>query len=194
MTATDASARTQQLIAKRREASAQKQAHTLQTIDRLLARRERVTFADVQRAARVSTWFVYNNAAVRAAIEDAMREQHGEDPKATVRTADDRTSQGLRAELADARAEIRDLRNERERLRLRLQRNLGEQVNAIAKQELLEQLRVLEDENRKLQKTLLTANDENAAVRRELDQSQTELDGTRLALRQMMRNQSPTLN
>lgn len=186
--APDAVARTERLIADRRQAAADKRAHTLETIERLLARRERVTFADVQRAAGVSTWFVYNNAAVRAAIEGAMREQRDEQANTTVKTADDRTGQGLRAELADARAEIRDLRDERERLRLRLQRNLGEQINATSKRELLERLRVLEDENKQLQKTLRTANDELAAARRELEQSQAELDGARLALRQMMRN------
>lgn len=190
MTESDASARTERLIAKRRQAAAEKQTHTLETVERLLARQERVTFVDVQRAAGVSTWFVYNNAAVRRAIEDGMREQRDEQASTTVKTTDDRNIQGLRSELADARAEIRDLRAERERLRLRLQRNLGEQIDATSKRDLLERLRLLEGENEQLQKTLLTASSEHAAARRELEQSQSELDGARLALRQMMRAQS----
>lgn len=187
MKETDTSARTERLIADRRQAAAKKQAQTLEVIERLLALKERVTFADVHRAAKVSTWFVYNNAVVRSAINDAMRVQSDEQPASAVKTTDDRTTQGVRAELADARAEIRDLREERGRLRLRLQRNLGDQIDVASKRDLLERLRVLEDENEQLQQTLLAANTEHANVRLELEQAQSELDGARLALRQTMR-------
>lgn len=186
-------ARTERLVAKRKLAAAEKQAHTLAFIERLLASQGRVTFVDVQRGAGVSTWFVYNNPVVRAAIEDAMREQRTARSIDAVKPADDRTIRGLRAELADARAEIRDLREERERLRRRLQRNLGDQISTMEKRELLERLRVLEDENNQLQTSLRATTEDHAAIRRELDNSQTELEGTRLALRQMVRQQSSAL-
>ncbi|MDN5745813.1 MAG: DUF6262 family protein [Nocardioidaceae bacterium] len=185
MTTTDP--RTERLVANRRAAAAEKQAHTLAVVERMLSRSERVTFVEVQRKSAVSTWFVYNNTAVRHAIESAIREQRNVQAAEAVRPADDRTLHGLRVEVANARAEIRDLRLERDRLRRRLQRNLGEQVDALSKREALERLRIVEQENVQLQSELRTTTTDFTATKQERDEALADLDGTRLALRQMMR-------
>lgn len=185
MTTTDS--RTERLVANRRVAAAKKQTHTLATIERMLERGVRITFVEVHRTAGVSTWFVYNNPTIRQAIESAIRfQQHHHATEAT-KPLDDRTLPGLRAELANARAEIRDLREERDRLRHRLQRDLGDQVHALSKQELLERLRVLEQENTQLQVTLCTTSTELATTKRERETAVADLEGTQLALRQTLR-------
>jgi hypothetical protein len=86
----------------------------------------------VQRAAGVLSWYVFNNAAVRAEIETATNNQRAVRAHQPA-SVDDRTLAGLRAELAAARAEIRDLRSERERLRQRLARDLGQQIDALGR-------------------------------------------------------------
>lgn len=178
--------RTERLVANRRAAAAEKQAHTLKTIERMQERGTRITFAEIQRAAGVSTWFVYNNREVRCAIEAAMREQRDHQISEASQPVDDRTPPGLRADIANARAEIRDLRAERDRLRRRLQRDLGEQVDALTKRELLERLRVLEQENTQLQGNLRTTTAELKSATHERDTAVADLEGTQLALRQMM--------
>lgn len=183
---TNAEPRTDRLVANRRAAAAKKQAHTLATIEKMLESGARVTFVEAQRAAGVSTWFVYNNSAIRSAIEAAIHAQHGHRETEANHPMDDRTLPGLRAELANARAEIGDLREERDRLKHRLQRNLGEQVDSHSKREILERLRVLEQENSQLQDTLRTTTAELAATRRERDTTVADLEGTQLALRQTM--------
>ncbi len=185
MTQTDS--RTDRLVASRRAAAAKKQTHTLATIEQMLERGTRVTFVEVQRTAGVSTWFVYNNPTIRAAVESAIGAQHDQRATEATKPVDDRTVPGLRAELANARTEIRDLREERDRLRHRLQRDLGDQVDAHSKRELLERLRALEQENSRLQNTLRTTTADLAATRRERDTVVADLDGAQLALRQTMR-------
>lgn len=179
--------RTDRLVANRRAAAAKKQTHTLAAIEQMLERGTRVTFVEVQRTAGVSTWFVYNNPTIRWAIESAIRAQHDHHAAEATRPLDDRSLPGLRAELANARAEIRDLRDERDRLRRRLQRDLGDQVDAHSKRELLERLRVFEQENTRLQDTLRTTTAELATMKRERDTAVADLEGTQLALRQTMR-------
>ncbi len=185
MTTTDL--RTDRLVANRRAAAAKKQTHTLATIEQMLERGTQVTFVEVQRTAGVSTWFVYNNPTIRQAIESAIRVQHEHHAVETTKPLDDRTLPGLRAELTNARAEVHDLREERDRLRRRLQRDLGDQVDAHGKRELLERLRVLEQENSQLQDTLRTTTTELATTKRERDTAVADLEGTQLALRQTMR-------
>lgn len=182
-----ADSRTERLVANRRAAAAEKRTHTLATVERMLSRGERVNFIEVQRTAGVSTWFVYNNPTVRHVIEAAMRGQRDHKTTDAAKPLDSRTLPGLRAEVANARAEIRDLRDERDRLRRRLQRDLGDQVGALGKRELLERLRVVEQENAQLQSALHTTTAELATIKQERDEAVADLEGTRLALRQTMR-------
>lgn len=164
-------ARTERLVANRRAAAAEKRTNALTIIDQMLSGSERVNFVEVHRAAGVSTWFVYNNPDVRHRIEAAMREQNDNKKTTTAQPLDDRTASGLRAELTDARIEIRDLRDERDRLRQRLQRDLGDQIDALGRKELLERLRVTEQDNTQLQTALRTTETELATTTRERDEA-----------------------
>lgn len=190
MTTTDR--RTERLVANRRAAAAEKQAHTLAVIERMISRSDRVTFVEVQRRSGVSTWFVYNNVAIRHAIESAIRDQRNVEAADTRKPSDDRTPSSLRVEIANARAEIRDLRQERDRLRHRLQRNLGDQVDALSKREALERLRVVEQENAHLQAEVRETTTGLTAAKRERDEALADLEGARMGLRQMMRATSGT--
>lgn len=187
-TRTGAEARTEHLVEQRRLAAADKQAHALAAVQSLLARGERVSFTEAARSAKVSTWFVYNNPEVRAAVERAIAEQSGRRSERAAKPVDDRTLSGLRTELATARAEIRDLRDEREQLKRRLRRDLGEQVDAMGKRELFERLKKLEHENAQLQSTLRATADELSSARCGLEEALADRDGAQLALRQMMRD------
>jgi hypothetical protein len=64
--------RTARLVAARQDAARGTQKRTLKAIEEMRSRQDRISFAAVQRAAGVSTWFVYNNRQVRAAIEEAI--------------------------------------------------------------------------------------------------------------------------
>ncbi|WP_133298444.1 DUF6262 family protein [Tsukamurella pulmonis] len=182
--------RTQRLIAARRAAAAHKQAVTVACVDEMVTEGDHVSFTSVHRAAGVSTWFVYNNPAVRRAIETAMQEQQAQSTSTISRPntpVDDRTMRGLRTELANARSEIRDLRAERDRLRRRLQRDLGDQLDARSSQELAEELHRLNAENAGLRTELQTATVELATTKHDRDDAIADRDGAHLALRQMMR-------
>ena len=182
--------RTQRLIEGRRRAAADTETSVLATVRRMAATAEAISFTAVHRAAGVSNWFVYNNPRVRSAIQEAMSEQKRQAKSTAERPLDDRSLRAMRAELAHARAEIRDLREERDKLRQRLQRDLGAQVDAMGKRELVERLRVLEQENVALHGALHQSTAECGQAVRDRDEAIADLDGTRLALRQMMRNQS----
>lgn len=185
MTAADA--RTERLVANRRAAALKKQVSTLAVLEEMISRGARVSFVDVQRKARVSTWFVYNNPTVRLAIDAAIKDQQDHGIAAPSMSLDDRTTAGLRVELANAQAEIRDLRTERDRLRHHLQRSLGNQLDAMSKHELVEQLRAAEQDNARLRAELRSTAAELASTSQERDEASANCDGAQLALRQMMR-------
>ena len=71
--------RTDKLVLARREASRVKALRALETVARLHAAGDPVTFAPVARTANVSTWFTYNNPEVAAAVRKAQADQtkHG---------------------------------------------------------------------------------------------------------------------
>lgn len=115
--------RVTRLTDSRRRDGARKEAACLAAVEKLQMSGGHVTFADVQRAAGVSSWFTYNNATVRRAIESARATDVA---LLTARQAVARAGPaGLRADLAHARHEVRQLREERDRLRERVRRGLG---------------------------------------------------------------------
>lgn len=182
--------RTEKLIANRRAASTEKQSSTLATLKSMMSRGENVTFASVRRAAGVSSWFVYNNPVVRAAIESAIKENKNRLSEDCYTKPDNRTNADLRVELANARCEISDLRSEVSRLRQHLQRTLGEQVDSFRGREIAEQLRVAKQENSRLRDDLRSTNNALAESVRDRNSAVADRDGAQLALRQMMRQAS----
>jgi HAMP domain-containing protein len=179
--------RTARLVAAREDAARGTQKRTLKAIQEMRSRQDRISFAAVQRAAGVSTWFVYNNRQVRAAIEEAIALQDTEPSQAsTPARRDDRTLPGLRSDLVDARDEIRALRTERDRLRQRLQRVLGNEITNLSLQEAAQRVGELEQQNQQLQTELIAVERERGTLSRKVSTLEDELTGARAALRRMM--------
>lgn len=180
--------RTELLVANRRAAAAAKKTSTLTALEGIIHRGERVSFKAVQRAAGVSTWYVYNNRDVRASIEAAISDQGRQGLPPSMSRLDGRTVPGLQTELANARAEIRDLRDERSRLKQRLQRSLGNQVDSMSRQDMAEELASANKEIAALRSELESATASLAVCNRERDEAIADREGAQLALRQTMRS------
>jgi uncharacterized protein involved in exopolysaccharide biosynthesis len=139
----------------------------------------------------VSGWFVYNHADVRAAVDRAIADQSTNGiTTATVTTAEQVSANSLAAELAHARAEVRDLIAQRDRYRERARLALGAELETITQQQLVDRIGELEAANLQLANEATTervrANEASDKVQR----LQAELDGARLSLRRMMRSQA----
>jgi len=183
--------RTNALTAARRKDSATKATRSLAAVERIHHSGRRVTFSGVAREARVSGWFVYNQPDVRAAVERAIADQAAVGVTAApVSTMDRVSTSSLAAELAHARAEIRDLIDQRDRYRERVRMALGTELEAITQQQLVDRITELETANMTLANEgtaeQVRANEATDLARR----LQAELDGARLSLRRMIRNQA----
>lgn len=165
----------------RRADSARKKATALAAIDDLLRAGKAVSFAAVGRSARVSSWFVYNNSEVRATIESARSRVPAE------ATASPTAPAGLRADLALARAEIKQLREERDRLLSQVRRGLGSALESRDREGLLEQVRDLERQRNLLNTELLAARTDLAKSQQNVQLLGEELEAARDAVRRMMR-------
>lgn len=170
------------LTERRRADSARKKAAALAAIDDLLRAGQAVSFAAVERSARVSSWFVYNNAEVRATIEAARSR-----PPAEATTAPAAAPAGLRTDLALARAEIRQLRDERARLLKQVRRGLGSALESRDRETLLEQVRDLERQRNLLNSELHAARTDLAKSQESAQLLGEELEAARAAVRRMMR-------
>jgi hypothetical protein len=110
----------------RKNDSLAKRSRVLAVLDEMKAKDEPVTFLGVARAARVSNWLVYAEG-VREHIEAARKGQAGR----TAREQRAGTTAGpasLATDLEITRAELRRTRDERDRLKAKVQRGLGHQV------------------------------------------------------------------
>ncbi len=192
MTTTDTrDRRTDTLTAARRKDSAAKATRSLAAVERLHRSGRRVTFSGVAREAQVSGWFVYNQPDVRAAIERAIADQTAVGvTTASVSTVERVSNSSLAAELAHARAEIRDLVGQRDRYRERVRMALGTELEAITQQQLVDRITELETANLNLANEATTervrANQATDLAKR----LQAELDGARLSIRRMIRDQA----
>jgi hypothetical protein len=192
MTTTDTrERRTDALTAARRKDSAAKTTRSLAAVERLHRGGRRVTFAGVAREAQVSGWFVYNQPDVRAAVDRAIADQVANGvTAASVNTAERVSAASLATELAHARAEIRDMIEQRDRYRERARLALGTELEAITQQQLVDRISELETANlQSANKTTAERVRANEATDR-AQRLQAELDGARLSLRRMMRDQA----
>ncbi|MBD5785038.1 hypothetical protein IF650_02485 [Cellulosimicrobium terreum] len=174
--------RVERLTRQRRDEGARKQAAALAAVDYLAATGKAITFSAVERAAGVSSWFVYNNAAVRSAIE-AARVRVTPGP-----TAERVAPAGLRADLAMARAEVKQLREERNNLLAQVRRGLGSALESRDRDGLLEQVRDLERQRNALNSELLAARVDHAKAEEAVLLLRDDLDAARGAVRKMMRD------
>ena len=92
-----------------------KRARVLATLDAMAATGEKITFSRLARTARVSTWLVYAEG-MREHIDEAIKKQGGTPRHES--EVDSRTSaESLATDLELAKAELRTLRAERDRLK-----------------------------------------------------------------------------
>jgi hypothetical protein len=186
--AADREARVQRLCAARAQDSAAKIGRSLQIIHDLLASGQRITFAHVAREASVSTWFVYNQPKVREAVQGAMHEQQKHRGKASPPSSTQHVSPaGLHTELALARAEIKDLKKERDQLRERVRLSLGAELDDVDRRQLVERVQHLERQNAELNRELSEARLGLTALGRKLRESEDDLTAARAGLRRAMR-------
>jgi chromosome segregation ATPase len=154
----------------------------------LLNAGQRISFARVAREADVSTWFVYNNSEIKAAVRDAMNDQthHGVEVAATPRP-ERATPASLRTDLALAGEEIKDLKRERDALKHRVQLALGAEIDNVTQPDLVKRIQDLEHQNRVLAQELTQTRANADRLARQRDESEETITSLRLALRKAIR-------
>jgi len=172
----------------RKKDSLAKRSRVLAVIDDMKATGELITFLGVARAARVSNWLVYAEG-VREHIEAARKGQatrmaREQGAGTTASTA------SLATDLELTRDELRRTRDERDRLKAKVQRGLGHQVTQAGTTELAARIRDLTAKAVQQDAELAQARAQLAGLTSERDEALDEIAGLRTALRQMTRQQN----
>lgn len=185
---TAADPRAQRLARARAAASEAKTANALAAVSALQTAAQSVTFTEVARRARVSTWFCYNKPAVRRAIETAIAEQA--DQGISIAAAPLRvrvTQSGLEVDLALARHQIKTLKRERDVYKTRAQLSLGTELDDVPRAELLATLTEAQDRVHRLELELATATRRAETAERQAEEIDDQLTAARSSLRKMIR-------
>ena len=119
------------LAQARRQTSLDKRQRALTALAALEREGHKITHTAVAKAANVSTWLTYTDG-IREHIDAARTRSADTPPTLVAGPHAPLTPAGLRAELETARQEIKNLRQERERLRSALQHQLGRQLDALS--------------------------------------------------------------
>ncbi len=172
----------------RRKDSLTKRTHVLAVVDDMKAKGEPISFLAVAKKAGVSNWLVYAQG-VREHIEAARASQAGTRRRehqagASVSPA------SLAVDLELTRAELKQVRDERDRLKAKVQRGLGQQIDQAGNVELETRIRELGDELRQSAEALAQSRAERDRLQNELDEALDTLGGLRASIKQMMREQS----
>jgi cell division protein FtsB len=179
------------LAEARRRHSLDKRARVLTVLATLEKQGKPLTFAAVARAARVSTWLTYASG-VREHIEAAqLRQAHSTPPSAA--TASPPSALSLRTELEIARQEIKDLRDERDRLQAALRHQLGYQLDAIHAADAADAATRADEltaRNQDLTRQLQEASAENVTCRARITALEDDLTAARTSLRRMIRDEN----
>jgi chromosome segregation ATPase len=168
--------RAQALRESRRRDSRTKRDQVTAALSTMLAAGDQISYASVARRAGVSTWLAYA-PGVREQVDTAITQQTSDDK----RQAPNESSRALRTDLELARQEIRRLRGERDELRRHLQSTLGQQLTNLTSAPLIERIATLSQE-------LTQTRQANSNLTDEVTALQDDLDASRRALRQMMKN------
>jgi hypothetical protein len=182
--------RTAALRAARTQASQDKRRRVLDALQALETAGAPVTAASLAAAAGVSTWLVYADG-IREHVDAARRRQaeHASLPAlaAPATGREPATPASLRTDLAIARAEIRRLRAEHDKLRSRLRLYLGAEIDGPDRAELIARVTELETTARQL----LAERDARAAeadhARRQVRELEDDLTAARASLRRVIR-------
>jgi len=183
--------RTAGLRAARAKDSQDKRRRALAAITALEAAGTPITAAAVARTAAVSTWLLYTSG-VREHLDAARhRQTHNTTKQPLPATPGDQaplTPAGLRTDLALARAQIRRLRTEHDKLRQRLRLQLGAEIEGPDRAELIARVADLES----LTRQLLTERDARTAeadlAQRRIRELEDDLTAARESLRRAIKD------
>ncbi|MEU8837037.1 DUF6262 family protein [Streptomyces sp900116325] len=176
------------LAQARRQHSLDKRQHTLTALATLERDGQKITHTAVARSAGVSTWLTYTEG-IREHI-DAARQRQARTAPALPGTEAALTPTGLRAELENARQEIRSLRQERDRLRDAMRHRLGQQLDSLITPDLANRVDELTHHNHQLADQLQQATDENTALHARANSLEQDLAAARTGLRRMIRTEN----
>jgi chromosome segregation ATPase len=172
----------------RKKDSLTKRGKVLAVIEEMKAHDEPITFLGVARAAGVSNWLVYAEG-VREHIEAARKGQAGRKAREQ-RAGATASAASLATDLEFARAELRQVRQERDRLKAKVQRGLGHQVTQAGTSELAARIKELLARLERQEAELEAARADAARAAAERDDALDEVAGLRTALRQMTRQRN----
>lgn len=172
----------------RKRDSLAKRARVLAVVDELKASGEPITFLGVAKAAGVSNWLVYANG-VREHVEAARTSQHAVQRR-NRQSGASASAASLAVDLELGRVELRSLRQERDRLKAKVQRGLGQQVEQAGNVEMERRIRELGDELQQRDVALAQARAERDELRVNLSEAGDTVAALRQSLKQMMRDQS----
>lgn len=182
-------ARAAALKAARERDSQNKRRRVLEVLDSLQRTGTKITFARVAKEAGVSNWLAYS-PGLREPIEAARRRQEelGIEATADAVPPQNRVSNAsLKTDLALAQQQIKELREERNRLRERLRLQLGTELNHTDTSELTARVEELNRANAALAKSLQQVQADNKALRAMIENLEDDLTAARQSLRKMMR-------
>jgi hypothetical protein len=183
--------RTSALRAARAKDSKDKRRRVLAAVQALENAGAPVTAAAVATSAGVSTWLVYADG-IREHL-DAARERQANHrdtptPPTLQSTQPSVTPASLRTDLAVARAEIRRLRADHDKLRNRLRLHLGAEIEGPQRAELIARVATLEACNRQLVAERDARAAEAHTAKRSLRELEDELTAARESLRRVIRD------
>jgi aryl carrier-like protein len=180
--------RTRALHEAKRADSRRKHDRATATVKRLVDSGSRVSFARVAREANISTWLVYNSAELKATIQDAIDQQNTQGlTQAPARPAAAASNASLMTDLALARAEIKSLKQERDTLRKRIERVLGDEVREVDRSQLVERITELEHLLRTAHTDLADTKKTVAALTDQTQELTEQLDAVRILNQRLIR-------
>ncbi len=174
------------MLGARHRDSEIKRARVLVTVERMLNEGTPITFAAVSRQAKVSTWLVYA-PGIREAVTDARSQQHA---RHHTQPAPEPNEQGLRTDLALARAEITRLRSERDHQQQQIRLALGARLDDIAKADLVARVDELTRHNTDLAATVTQLGSANHALQTRVRELEDDLAAARISLRRMIHTEN----
>ncbi|HXO53466.1 MAG TPA: DUF6262 family protein [Mycobacterium sp.] len=180
--------RTHALHEAKRADSRRKHDRAIATVKRLVDSGSRVSFARVAREANISTWLVYNSADLKTTIQNAIDHQNTEGLTQTpARPATAASNASLMTDLALARAEIKSLKQERDILRKRIERVLGDEIREVDRGQLVERINELEHLLRTAHTDLADCTKTVAALTDQTQELTEQLDAVRILNQQLIR-------
>ncbi|WP_329356517.1 DUF6262 family protein [Streptomyces anulatus] len=178
----------QVLLEARQKDSRQKRAKVLAVVDEMNAAGDQISFLAVARAAGVSNWLVYSDG-VREHIESARKGQNGTKSRQKSEGSTASTA-SLATDLELTRAELRRVREDRDRLKKAVQRGLGQQIDQAGSADLIARIDELTSQLQQRDEALAAVTTAREQLQTALTEAQDDLIAVRSALRNMMRDQN----